>query len=113
MLSNLSERSVWLHKLSPAHQAALKSLQPCCGCKWTADLRELSNPDKHRRLLTVEASVNHGQGRMIAVGSGSIVPVATKLTSKVAFEDGVHVVDKLKLLQEQVADVIQGFDPEF
>jgi hypothetical protein len=28
----------------------IAQLQPYAGCTWTRDLRELSNPDKHRRL---------------------------------------------------------------
>src|SRR2546423_9773059 len=41
-------RKMWLYQLSAVHQAAIKGLQPCFGCNWTAKIRDLSNPDKHR-----------------------------------------------------------------
>src|SRR6266568_1162319 len=52
-MSGHERRKLWLDKLTAAHQAALKALQPCHGCEWTRRLRGLSNPDKHRRLLAV------------------------------------------------------------
>jgi len=102
-------RKMWIHRLTAAHQAALKRLQPCYGCKWTGVLRELSNPDKHRRLLTVIGSVNHdGFGAM----SGPVM-VTFNLTTKVAFDDSSLVVETLKLLQQEVADVINAFNADF
>ncbi|RWC86770.1 MAG: hypothetical protein EOS72_24700 [Mesorhizobium sp.] len=104
-------RKLWLPELTAAHQAALKRLQPCYGCKWTGTLRDLSNPDKHRRLLGVVATIDQlGYG---AIPGGGAVMVTFQLTTKVAFEDASPVVETLKLLQEQVADVIEAFDPDF
>jgi hypothetical protein len=104
-------RKMWLHGLTPAHQAAIKWLQPCDGCKWTGVLRSLSNPDKHRRLTKIDATVNHrGHG---AIGGFGPMMVTFQLTTKVAFENGAPVVETLKELQQQVADVIDAFDSEF
>ncbi len=103
-------RKLWLYRLTMAHKTALQALQPCYGCTWTARLRDLSNPDKHRRLTTIVASVNHGGHG--AIGFGPVM-VTTHLTTKVAFEDGSFVVETLKLLQKEVADVIEAFDPDF
>ena len=44
------DRGVFLRGLLPEHKAAIKILQPCCGCNWTKLLADLSNPDKHRKL---------------------------------------------------------------
>jgi hypothetical protein len=104
------QRKLWLHKLTLAHQAALKRLQPCCGCKWTGQLRDLSNPDKHHRLLAVSASKSDRRGSAIAFYS---VVVNLKLTTHVEFQNGSPVVKTLKLFQKQVADVIEAFDPDF
>src|SRR5262249_34225904 len=43
-----------LKGLTPAHVAAIEVLQPYNGCEWTRQLRELSNPDKHRTLVPVQ-----------------------------------------------------------
>lgn len=37
--------------LNSAHRAAIEGLQPYNGCNWAAVLRDISNPDKHRRLV--------------------------------------------------------------
>jgi hypothetical protein len=100
-----------INRLTAPHQAALQALQPCFGCKWTGALRDYSNPDKHRQLTTIEASVNHGGHGM--VGGVGPVMVTTQLTTKVAFEDGSFVVDTLKMFEREVAKVIQAFDPDF
>ena len=41
--------------LSPAHIAIIEGLQPYNGVTWTATLRDISNPDKHRRLTVRRA----------------------------------------------------------
>lgn len=35
----------------------IAKLQPYAGCTWTRDLRELSNPDKHRHLAPLRSNV--------------------------------------------------------
>lgn len=104
-------RKMWLHRMTPAHQAALKALQPCYGCTWTGRFRALSNPDKHIRLTGVVVTVNHGSHGAIA-GPGPVM-VIFNLTTKIAFEDGSFVVETLKLFQEEVTNVIEAFDPDF
>jgi hypothetical protein len=104
-------RKMWLHRLTAAHQTALKALQPCYGCKWTKRFRDLSNADKHRHLTLVEAAVHHrGHG---TIGGFGPVMVTTQLATKVAFDDGTLVTETLKLLQDEVAKVIDSFDPDF
>jgi hypothetical protein len=104
-------RKMWLHRLTAAHRAALKALQPYHGCKWTQRLRNLSNPDKHRRLLTIDASVNQsGHG---AIGGIGPVMVTFDLATKVAFEDGSPVIETLNLFEKKVINAIDDFDPDF
>jgi hypothetical protein len=104
-------KSAGIHQLTVPHQAALQALQPCFGCNWTGQLGELSNLDKHRRLMTVEASVNRGGLGM--VGGPGPVMVTIQMTTKLAFEDGSLVVDTLKMFARESAKVIQDFDPDF
>jgi len=104
-------RKMWLHRLTTAHQAALKALQPCYGCKWTKTLRDLSNTDKHRHLTLVEASVHHGGHG--AIGVVGPVMVTTELTTKVAFDDGTLVTEMLDRLQKEVGAVIDRFHLDF
>lgn len=102
---------LWLHLLTPAHQAALKRLQPVFGCKWSAALRDLSNPDKHRRLVRALARETlTGSDAMTVRGP---VMVNFNVTVEVKFEDASLVVETLKLMHEKVADVIEVFDPDF
>ena len=44
--------------LSPAHREAIRAYQPFAGCTWTADLRELSNQDKHRLIVDVAKEIS-------------------------------------------------------
>ena len=43
----------YLKGLNVAHIAAIEWLQPYNGVKWTKALRDISNPDKHRKLTAV------------------------------------------------------------
>jgi len=42
--------------IDPGHKALIEALQPYKNCKWTATLREISNPDKHRELIAMKAA---------------------------------------------------------
>jgi len=46
----------YLKGLSITHKTSINHLQPYRGCKWTGLLRNLSNPDKHKTLTTVNVS---------------------------------------------------------
>jgi len=101
-------KKMWLHKLSACHQADIKRLQPWFGCKWTAKIRDLSNPDKHRRFIATPITTSQ---------PGGVIPeaamVTVEITRKIAFEDTSPVMETLDCLQQKVADVIDYFDPDF
>jgi hypothetical protein len=102
---------LWLYRLSTSHQAAIKALQPCFGCKWTAPFSSLSNLDKHRHLTVVEATAEH-MGHGAIAGPGAVM-VSVQVASKIAFQDGSLVVETLKLFEKEISDVIEAFDPDF
>jgi hypothetical protein len=103
---------MWLHRLSPSHQAGLYRLQPCNGCTWTKNLSELSNPDKHRRLTFVEPVTTSAPD---GANTRLTQPTMTtyRFTGDIALEDGALVIQTLKNLQQEVTDAIRAFEPDF
>jgi hypothetical protein len=109
-MTSKEKKKLWLHKLTGPHQATLKALQPCSKCKWTGTLRDLSNPDKHRQLLKIESSIDQGPSAMI----GPLPAMITiDLITRIAFEDGMLVVDTLNSLEKEVSNVIKHFQSDF
>src|SRR5204863_4438007 len=61
-------QKTYLKGLTDPHVALVEEYQPCQGCNWTATLRDLSNPDKHRELHLllsqlhdeIEVATGHG-----------------------------------------------------
>jgi hypothetical protein len=126
-----------LKGLYPSHVTAIELLQPYRGCDWTATLKEISNPDKHRELTkrgyagavwqedmgenrsTVDPSAADAEVRTIHKAYG---PGGTKLDVQLISSFPIHiwvkeqpvpVVQTLRMLQSQVTGVIEGFKPEF
>lgn len=64
----------YLRGLSPKHVAAIEAMQPYNGQGWAQDLKDISNPDKHRKLIVVNKEefisvwvrgpVGHGSKRL-------------------------------------------------
>ena len=121
----------WLSKLNGPHQAAIKLLQPFDGCQWTAVLRDISNPDKHRHLTIIDpklaGAVTHLRAKVI---DGRLIFAIQAVSDSVnqamdvkahgllfadaeSPKDRLLVIETLHLLQKQVADVIEAFDPDF
>jgi hypothetical protein len=46
----------FLKGVHPDAVLLIRSLQPFRGCRWTRDLRDFSNPDKHRHLLPIRSA---------------------------------------------------------
>lgn len=103
------------------HVDVIRHLQPFAGCQWTALLRDLSNPDKHRRLtvLVTESEIDP-YFKVIDPSVPSVPsdpPVVLRLTVggdvriKIAFDgDEVYeVVTTLRQLQAAVGDAVALF----
>lgn len=119
----------WLNGLNTAHVAAIEGMQPYRGCYWTAKLRDISNPDKHRHLalhqgtFQVELWANAERLQFLNLPgkissaqhpvSGKEVYVQLNFSLQVTFDDGEPVVETLKELQSQVTETLAVFQPEF
>lgn len=111
----------WLMGLSDVHKAAIESLQPYNGCKWTELLREISNIDKHRRLHIASGWYHANVGRGIAGEPHTVRPdaiigameVEGQVAAFVQFEDGTPVIEALEVIQLHVANVLIRFDRDF
>ncbi len=115
---------------------AIEELQPYKGVDWTARLRDISNPDKHRKLVTLLSSIDstirvmrvdgpegsdvrtqigpsglHGRPRV--VNGSTKVHVDLDLTAQITLEDGAPVMETLQVLQSEVGAAVQAFEAEF
>lgn len=113
------KRPGFIQHVKPRHIAALKRLQPCYGCDWTQRLRDLSNPDKHRRLVTtagprIDMAIAKTTTTTLDEDTGlQKVEMDLKSTYYITFEDGANVVHTLGELGTQVAATLEQFKPEF
>lgn len=116
--------------LNSAHVAAIERLQPYKGCQWTAALRDISNPDKHRSLMSVQALYEvtvhvvdrehlgdfadmPGAIRSAVTADGTEMYVKLQLATSIQFADGAPVVEPLDVIKFQVAETLKAFKPEF
>lgn len=125
-------RKTNLKGISDPHIAAIEMLQPYKGCNWTALLRDLSNPDKHRRLTESRAMTDgslileFGQlhnwigrpGKIYAAQGhrrGKVYDVYVYVNASVVieFSDGLPVIQTLKELHTSVANTLGTFKPKF
>ena len=123
------EKRGWLAGLNAAHIAAIEVLQPYRGCNWTRALRDISNPDKHIRLVSnegwFELQVFPAADRLKflnipGVESSALHPVTGRkvymkinLVLRVQFTDGTPVVETLQEIKSQVTRMLEVFQPEF
>jgi hypothetical protein len=119
----------WLDGLNTAHETAVEALQPYRGCKWTKVLRDLSNVDKHVRLIMNEGAfaldifpdadrlrfldIPGAEKRARDPVSGKEMTVKLNLTISIQFSNGTPVIETLKELHAQVGDTVFMFDSDF
>ena len=114
-----SKRNYRLKGVSTKHRADIELLQPYNGCQWTKLIRDLSDPDKHRRLTTSYAVVRDIQ----TLHPGSTEPVRPdrKMYVPADFSIDIHfydrtqiiTIDTLKQLKLYVTDTLNFFKPDF
>jgi len=114
-----SKRNYRLKGVSTKHRADIELLQPYNGCQWTKLIRDLSDPDKHRRLTTSYAVVLDIQ----TLHPGSTEPVRPdrKMYVPADFSIDIHfydrtqiiTIDTLKQLKLYVTDTLNFFKPDF
>jgi hypothetical protein len=105
--------------LNSRHWQRILELQPFNGCSWTAELRDLSNPDKHRKLTFVQpftARVSLNARREVATlrpGGATAAQLSASASPSLCFEDGTSVVSKLRSLEGHVDETLRVFAAEF
>jgi hypothetical protein len=118
-----------LKGVNASHRARIEDLQPFKGCSWARELRDLSNPDKHRKLTSITATTeqeltfaesrhsldpNAGPIKIVARPNGTEVHVQVSLTNtELRLDDGTLIVEALDTLKAQVAETLESFKSEF
>ena len=116
-------------KVPASARGPLEALQPYAGCAWTKTLREISNPDKHRRLTVLYGKwsarhtieVQHSgafldrPGKVFKAAShaDADVHVDCEGSIEIQFPDGRAVLETLEILKRHVSQTILSFEPEF
>jgi hypothetical protein len=105
-----------LREVTGAHRAAIANRQSYNGGEWLTRLQELSNPDKHHRLVVVEPELRGTRAGAIRSGSDGIRidPTESHHWRVIAFEaDRLSVVEVLDSLRANVTEAIGSFAPDF
>ncbi|HEX3664781.1 MAG TPA: hypothetical protein VHU23_06090 [Rhizomicrobium sp.] len=125
--------------ISAAHQAAIERLQPYNRCNWTAVLRDISNPDKHRHLVRSdygfririttlpapdlkginapmfrsECRAERPSGEKVNVYLATEAPIMIRARMPGGNIKIVPVIELLKQIEAGVRDTLEAFKPEF
>lgn len=118
-----------LKGINANHIAAIERLQPYAGCQWSARLRDISNPDKHRHIvahkglsdISVHSEIEKDITRCLGFERQTPHPVAGQppvkmkvyIRGSITFEDGAPVIETLEEIQTGVADALAAFKPDF
>jgi hypothetical protein len=106
-------RTIYLEGVSDEHVALFKQLQPCYGCNWIKNLRDLSNIHKHQGLIVammVASGIrNNNSTQTFATGSNKM-KMKFESMFEVTLEDGTPIIKTLEILQLCVTDVLDQFD---
>jgi hypothetical protein len=125
------DHSCFLIGIDKKHATAIESLQPYKGVNWTALLRTISNPDKHRHLTigrhrtssnVASIGPDDGVDREITRTTDGFSVIwhpaddmymKIRVTVYIAFEDRTRVIETLEELESKIADVLEEFRPCF
>lgn len=108
-----------IQHLSQPHRDIIEKMQPYNGVKWTKALKDISNPDKHRKLTAVKNTDElHGWSRPEGKGkrlpTGEHIQVDPTHTVRIELPDrNLPILPTLYSIQASVADTINLFKPEF
>ncbi len=122
-----TRRNTLLKGVSDPNVALIERYQPYKGCSWTGILRDLSNTDKHRELLTLAGALDTYGGEWFdsldaipeaarehaRLASPDQVDVGFYATLDVTFMDGLPVSETLEQLEAEVGKLLLRFRREF
>lgn len=122
----------YLKGLTPAHVSAIEKLQPYNGVYWSKQLRDISNPDKHRHLhetihkgRRILVTLKHGKtGRFLSGGThmtpdGPVpeyvdIDIDGQGTIAITLDKGpIPLLPTLRELHFAVKSTIEAFKSEF
>jgi len=110
----------FLSGLNTLHIEAIEKLQPYNdGCKWLANLRKLSNFDKHENLVMVtHDQLVSGKFRLKPAADGKPMKLISsdmkiEPALRIALGDGMPLIQTLEEIQLQVSQVLDKFQAEF
>ncbi|MFN0096798.1 MAG: hypothetical protein ACKVVT_18730 [Dehalococcoidia bacterium] len=105
--------------MSSAHREAIEALQPYSECEWTARLRNLSNPDKHRRL-TILKPFSTRQFVLSPPKSKAETPVRLAdidvqriVSFYIGFDGDCWVPEAVHNLKVEISATLDAFNPDF
>lgn len=101
----------FLKGLSIEHKTIIESFQPYRSCNWTQQLRDLSNPDKHRSLTILR--LGGGICNTDLFPTRITVNMNRQIPLDIAFSDGRSVIKSIEELKSEVALVLEQFKSEF
>lgn len=112
------QRPSFLKGLSPSHIDRIRKLQPFAGCTWTRELRDLSNPDKHREVHSSAVQVKTQFDKQTHTDPETgwervEITVGDPHEFAVQLEDGRLIVPTLERLVLQVSHTIASFRGDF
>jgi len=121
-----------LKGVNAGHIACIERLQPYSGCDWTRLLRDLSNMDKHKQIISgtgiMKCHVHSGLSTDLSRISGAFdrdakhpltgedVDVKIHIAGDVSFTEGMTAYPAIHTLSELrtgVAQTLRDFEPEF
>jgi hypothetical protein len=117
----------WLKGVNASHVAAIEKLQPYNGCDWTKQLREASNPDKHRHFISTRGSytahayseISDDLSRILAPEREVPHPIRGTVKAKVylsgaaVFNDGAPIIETLENISREITNTLNAFKTDF
>ena len=109
----------FLKGVNQGHRDAIESLQPYKGVNWTKLLKDISNPDKHRKLtkIAVDSTLSVWEtpkGRGKTMPTGETLYVDPHQTVFIELDDGpTYLLTSLITLHACVTDTVNEFYRQF
>ncbi len=112
------EVAKWLNKIPKEVALDFAHYQPFAGCKWAALLRDISNPDKHRHLTTLDSEATFIPSRpplgVIDTHTGSqSVHLHGGIEVGVSLKTGEDVLDASKLAESEARALVRSYAGRF
>lgn len=108
-----------LRGVSNEHRNVIRDCQPFAGCEWTRSLRELSNADKHRLLVSAVPQLSYEfhlptlPFEQDPDDSSKLRAPAQNPTVDVVLPSNEPAIDSLRAIAVEAAKVIERFQGDF